>query len=233
MSASIEPRIMRVGDTISSTPRCLKRPSFLGLLTRAIVRGTLKWCLAIWQMTRLSSSSPVTAATMSALFAPAWPRYLPSEPSWEITIDPISSVICAARARSRSIKATSWPDPTSSRARKYPTLPPPTTMTNTSTSYPYQPRGRRRPSRPARAISASLVVAALRPAAPAAPPASGAPPAGEAGLSMVTADGWGCSWPGVRGMSMPGPVCIGRSRNLEIVSTMMLVRHSVTTPSSA
>ena len=70
MSASIEPRIMRVGDTISSTPRCLKRLSFLGLLTRAIVRGTSKWCLAIWQMTRLSSSSPVTAATMSARLAP-------------------------------------------------------------------------------------------------------------------------------------------------------------------
>ena len=69
MSCSIEPRIIRVGLMISSTPRWRKRSSFLGLLTRAIVRGTSKWCLAIWQITRLSSSSPVTAATMSARFA--------------------------------------------------------------------------------------------------------------------------------------------------------------------
>ena len=71
----------------------------LGLFTRAMVRGTSKWCLAIWQMTRLSSSSPVTAATMSARFAPASPRCLPSQPSCAMTMLPISSAICRARAR--------------------------------------------------------------------------------------------------------------------------------------
>ena len=71
MSCSIEPRAIRVGLMISSTPRCRNRSSFFGLFTRAIVRGTSKWCFAIWQMTRLSSSSPVTAATMSARFEPA------------------------------------------------------------------------------------------------------------------------------------------------------------------
>ena len=97
MSCSIEPRIIRVGLISSSTPRCRKSASFLGLLTRAIVRGTSKWCLAIWQMTRLSSSSPVTAATTSARLQPASPRYLPSQPSWAMTIEPISSAICCAR----------------------------------------------------------------------------------------------------------------------------------------
>ena len=38
MSCSIEPRIIRVGLMISSTPRWRKSSSFLGLLTRAIVR---------------------------------------------------------------------------------------------------------------------------------------------------------------------------------------------------
>ena len=81
----------------SSTPRCRKSASFLGLLTRAMVRGTSKWCFAIWQMTRLSSSSPVTAATTSARLQPASARYLPSQPSCAMTIEPISSAICRAR----------------------------------------------------------------------------------------------------------------------------------------
>ena len=102
---------------ISSTPRCRNSRSFFGLLTRAIVRGTSKWCFAIWQMTRLSSSSPVTAATMSARFAPASWRYLPSQPSCEMTTDPISSAICPARVRSFSMRATSWPDSISSLVR--------------------------------------------------------------------------------------------------------------------
>ena len=50
MSCSIEPRTIRVGLMSSSTPRCLNSASFLGLFTRAIVRGTSKWCLAIWQI---------------------------------------------------------------------------------------------------------------------------------------------------------------------------------------
>jgi hypothetical protein len=95
----------------------LNRFSFFGLLTRAIVRATSKWCFAIWQITRLSSSSPVTAATMSARFAPASPRYLPSQPSWGTTTDPISSAICAARSRSFSISTTSWPLSMSSLVR--------------------------------------------------------------------------------------------------------------------
>ena len=69
MSCSIEPSAIRVGLMISSTPRWRKSSSFFGLLTRAIVLGTSKWCFAIWQITRLSSSSPVTAATMSARLA--------------------------------------------------------------------------------------------------------------------------------------------------------------------
>ena len=117
MSCSIEPRTIRVGLMISSTPRCRNSSSFLGLLTRAIVRGTSKWCLAIWQITRLSSSSPVTAATMSARLAPASARYLPSQPSWARTIEPISSAIWSARARSFSMSTTSWPASMSSLVR--------------------------------------------------------------------------------------------------------------------
>ena len=117
MSCSIEPRTIRVGLISSSTPRCLNSSSFFGLLTRAIVRGTSKWCLAIWQITRLSSSSPVTAATMSARLAPASARYLPSQPSWEMTIEPISSAIWLARSLSFSIRTTSWPLSMSSLVR--------------------------------------------------------------------------------------------------------------------
>jgi hypothetical protein len=69
----------------------------LGVVDARDRRGTSKWCLAIWQMTRLSSSSPVTAATTSARLQPASARYLPSQPSWAMTIEPISSAICRAR----------------------------------------------------------------------------------------------------------------------------------------
>ena len=57
---------MEVALTVVSIPRSLKIDSFLGLLMRAMVRGTLKRIFATWQATELSLSSPVTAMTMSA-----------------------------------------------------------------------------------------------------------------------------------------------------------------------
>ena len=98
MSCSMAASAMRVGLMISSTPRCRNSSSLRGLLTRAMVRGTSKWCLAIWHTTRLSSSSPVTAATMPARLAPASSRCLPSQPSRLSTMEPTSSAICRARA---------------------------------------------------------------------------------------------------------------------------------------
>src|SRR5262245_36016503 len=44
-------------------PSVRNRSSLRGLFTRAMVRFTRKRALASWQMTRLSSSSPVTATT--------------------------------------------------------------------------------------------------------------------------------------------------------------------------
>ena len=64
---------MRCGvDTLTSTPHSsLNIHSFFGLFTRATTRGTPNSCLASSDTTRLSSSSPVTAATTSARSAPA------------------------------------------------------------------------------------------------------------------------------------------------------------------
>jgi hypothetical protein len=52
-----------------------------GLLTRAITRSTPYLSFATWQISRLSSSSPVTAMTMPARWMPARSRTQSSEAS--------------------------------------------------------------------------------------------------------------------------------------------------------
>ena len=71
ISRSICARIKSVTDTVWSMPSNLKIASFFGLLMRAIVRATLNFFFAIWQIIRLSSSSPVTAIANSARPIPA------------------------------------------------------------------------------------------------------------------------------------------------------------------
>ena len=68
LTASSTRAVIRCGvETLTSTPHwSLNIHSFFGLLTRATTRGTPNSCLASSETTRLSSSSPVTAATMSA-----------------------------------------------------------------------------------------------------------------------------------------------------------------------
>ena len=68
-TASSTSAVSRCGvETATSTPHIsLNIHSFFGLLTRATTRGTANSCLASSEITRLSSSSPVTAATTSAL----------------------------------------------------------------------------------------------------------------------------------------------------------------------
>src|SRR5690606_17449551 len=65
LTASSTSAVSRWGvDTATSTPQLSSNSHwFFGLFTRATTRGTANSCLASRLMTRLSSSSPVTAAT--------------------------------------------------------------------------------------------------------------------------------------------------------------------------
>ena len=74
--------MMRGVDTDTSTPQASsKSHSFLGLLTRATVRGTPYSVLDSREMTRLDLSSPVAATTTSAVPAPASARASTSQAS--------------------------------------------------------------------------------------------------------------------------------------------------------
>ena len=87
--------------------------SLLGLFTRATTRGTPNSCLASNEITRLSSSSPVTAATTSASAAPAAARTSSSHasprrhatPPWPARRCDIDRRLPGAL----SISVTSWP----------------------------------------------------------------------------------------------------------------------------
>ena len=81
-------------------------------------------------MTRLSSSSPVTASTSSGgLAIPARSSTLISVASPRITTGPNSSSSRANRSGRCSIIVTSWPISSSERVEFAPTFPPPATMT--------------------------------------------------------------------------------------------------------
>ena len=59
-------KMICVLETVVSMPSFWNRETLAGSLTRATVRGAWNFFFAIWQMTRLSSSSPVTATITSA-----------------------------------------------------------------------------------------------------------------------------------------------------------------------
>ena len=70
-SCSIRRRIRSVAETAGWMPSSLKCCRLRGLLTRAMIRSHRYFSLATWQMSMLSSSSPVTAITRSARWMPA------------------------------------------------------------------------------------------------------------------------------------------------------------------
>ena len=81
-----------------------------GSFTRAITFGTPYFSLAIWPTIMLSSSSPVSASTMSGGRAmPARSRTKSSVASPRCTWCSNSSSSCSKRSRLCSISVTSWP----------------------------------------------------------------------------------------------------------------------------
>src|SRR4051794_35670371 len=103
-----------------------------GLLTRAMIRSQRYFSFASWQISRLSSSSPVTAIVRSARLMPARSRTHSSvaSPYWIACSSSCSTV--RYRERSLSITVTSWRLLMSSRARFQPTLPAPAITTYTA-----------------------------------------------------------------------------------------------------
>src|SRR5215216_5928065 len=118
-----------VAETAGWMPSSLKWSRFRGLLTRAMIRSQRYFSLATWQMSRLSSSSPVTATTRSARWMPARSSTHSSvaSPYWTACSSSCSTV--RYRRRSCSITVTSSPRSSSSRARFQPTLPAPAMIT--------------------------------------------------------------------------------------------------------
>src|SRR3990170_4391648 len=122
------------GDTAASTPHCsVKSHSLSGWLTRASTRGTPYSCLARSDVTRLSSSSPVTATTTSAVPRSAFSSTHGSQAS--------PSRCSTSGAHSRAVSRTSGfcsmsvivrPRLARSDARCRPTAPAPLITTRTS-----------------------------------------------------------------------------------------------------
>ena len=97
-----------VAEIGASIPREVNTSTFTGLLTRAMVRGTLNLRFASWQAMRLSSSSPVQPMTTPARSMPVVARNDISSPSPTMTItDPSWCSIHSARSRSFSTSVTS------------------------------------------------------------------------------------------------------------------------------
>src|SRR4051794_7714820 len=94
-----------------------------------MIRSTRYFSFATWQISMLSSSSPVTAITMSARDTPARSSTHSSDasPYWMLCSSSCSTV--RYRPLSPSSSVTSWPLSSSSRARFQPTLPAPTMIT--------------------------------------------------------------------------------------------------------
>ena len=76
---------------ISSSSKCWR---LRGLLTRAMICSTRYFSRATWQISMLSSSSPVTAITMSARWIPARSSTHSSEasPYWTLCSSSCSTV---------------------------------------------------------------------------------------------------------------------------------------------
>src|SRR5664279_85663 len=96
-----------------STPNFWKMSSLRGSLIRAVVSGTLNRTLASWHATRLSASSPVTAANRSVFSIPASMRAPRSQQSPLMTRAFPQSDNASQAPASCSITATSCPLPTS------------------------------------------------------------------------------------------------------------------------
>jgi hypothetical protein len=101
--------MMAVLLTVPSTPSAAKMRRLRGLFRRAMVRWTPKIFAAIWLMSRLVASSPVTAATTSARRQPAASRSEGREPSPRMTASPSSRSRRSSLAGSFSITVTSCP----------------------------------------------------------------------------------------------------------------------------
>ncbi|MNW57280.1 hypothetical protein D3C74_350720 [compost metagenome] len=124
--------MMRGVDTATSTPHDSSNiHSFLGLLTRATVRGTPNSVLASSDTTRLTLSSPVAATITSHSSTLASDRV---ESSHASARSQSASATCATRiaAGCLSMMVTSWSWLSSSRAIERPTEPAPTTTTRIS-----------------------------------------------------------------------------------------------------
>src|SRR3990172_9467470 len=119
------------GETAASTPHCsLKSHSLRGWFTRARQRGTPNSCFARSVVTRLSSSSPVTATTTSTVFRSACSSTHGSHasPRRNFTFGETSRAF-ARIAGSCSISVTSWARSARSAARCRPTAPAPVMTT--------------------------------------------------------------------------------------------------------
>src|SRR3954454_10361835 len=125
-----------VALTAGWIPSSLKWSRFRGLLTRAMIRSQRYFSLATWQISRLSSSSPVTATTRSARWMPARSSTHSSvaSPYWTACSSSCSTV--RYRRRSCSSTVTSWPFSISSRARFQPTFPAPAMITYSPATVP-------------------------------------------------------------------------------------------------
>ncbi len=117
---------------VASTPSRSKVGWLNGLLTRATTLGTPNFSLDTWLMMMLSSSSPVTATTMSARPMPAFSSTQISVPSPNTRASSSSGWMRSKRLLRCSTRAISWPRRSSCRAVLRPTLPPPTMSTNTT-----------------------------------------------------------------------------------------------------
>src|SRR3954467_6751461 len=128
-SCSISRRIRSVALTAGWMPSSSKYCRFRGLLTRAMIRSQRYFSFASWQISRLSSSSPVTAIVRSARLMPARSSTHSSvaSPYWMACSSSCSTV--RYRERSLSMTVTSWRLVMSSRARFQPTLPAPAMTT--------------------------------------------------------------------------------------------------------
>src|SRR5450759_35566 len=113
MPSSITVARMFVELRAKSTPNFWKMSSLRGSLMRAVVNGTLNRTLASWHATRLSASSPVTAANRSAFSIPASMRAPKAQQSPLMTSAFPQSDNASQASALCSITATSCPLPTS------------------------------------------------------------------------------------------------------------------------
>ena len=130
LTASSMRAVMSLGvDTATSTPQDSSNiHSFLGLLTRATVRGTPNSVLASRDTTRLALSSPVAATTTSDSSRRASSRALSSQASAR-SHEASGTLDAWTSSASLSMSSTWWPLASSSRAIERPTLPAPAMTT--------------------------------------------------------------------------------------------------------